>query len=148
VGGNKMRFLTKRNTAIGLVLLVVIISGFFTIHKQQNSSQINDSGGDPVSGLVDPNDALLNVSTIDDFINIKNRLMDYLKDQGAAVSLKVIISEVNPPDFDSSVLKFKIEVPELKQKDIVVEIDYAATPEPTISIPSKNFKTALTGEEL
>lgn len=138
----------KTQLLVAIVLIIfVFVLALILVNRGTPVSKVNDAGGPPVSGLVDTDNALLNVTTQSDFIAIQNRTMDYLAKQGAQTSVKVVVSDVEPPVRDGSILKFNISIPELNQKNIAVEVDYAGDPEPTFSIPSKQFKMPLLGEE-
>ncbi len=140
--------LRNRKVIIIIIVSIVVVVGLILFANRGSSTdKINDAGGPPVSGLVDPDNQLLNVTTSSDFVNIQNRISDYLVFQNAKISLKVVISDVQTPDQSSSILKFNISIPDLNQKDVGVEVDYAGNPEPTFSIPSKQFTTPITGEE-
>jgi hypothetical protein len=131
---------------VALVIIICAIT-FLMVNRGTPTSKINDAGGPPVSGLIDQDNSLLNVTTPSDFIAIQKRVMDYLTLQKANPSLKVVISDVEPPIRDGNILKFNITVAEINQKNVGVEIDYTADPAPTFSIPSKNFTLPLVGEE-
>lgn len=137
---NNKKFLVALLVAFILLLVVII-----TIGVTKKQPEPNDTAIVPASGLVDPEDKLLNNVTASDFSYIQDRFMEFLESQNIDISSEVTIVSVEPPYREQGPVKIMVNIPAINEQNMEVLVDYYTEPDPTFSIPSKNYSISLYG---
>lgn len=137
---NNKKFLIALLVGFALLLVVIIIVGF-----TKKDVEPNDTAIVPTSGLIDPEDKLLNNLTASDFAFIQDRFMEYLENQNKDISSEVTVVSVEPPYREQGPVKIVVNIPALNEQNLQVLVDYYTEPDPTFSIPSRNYSVSLYG---